>query len=101
MNKQQKILRIVSRIPRGKVMTYGQISKAGHIGSPRYVGQVLHRNADPVRIPCHRVVFRDGSLSTGYAFGGLKNQKEKLEKENVMFLGEKVDLSGSLHIPQE
>lgn len=44
------------------------------------------------KIPCHGVVFADGSLSKNYAFGGLKKQKEKLEKEGVIFKGNKVNL---------
>ena len=49
--------------------------------TPHIVGFALHRNKDPQNIPCHRVIFKDGSLSSGYAFGGKKAQKEKLEKE--------------------
>ena len=53
----------VQKIPRGKVTNYGCIAfLAGKPRAARGVGFVLHRNPDPVCIPCHRVVFKDGSL---------------------------------------
>ena len=50
------------------------------------MGFVLHRNTDPVNTPCHRVVFKDGSLCKGYVFGGPGIQREKLKAEGVRFL---------------
>lgn len=86
-----QIYQIVSRIPIGKVATYGQI--AGILGTrdSRRVGQALHANKDR-SVPCHRVVFADGSLAPGYAFGGAEEQKSKLLSEGVKFAGERVDL---------
>ncbi len=79
-----KIYQQVKKIPRGKTVTYGEI--AGKVGTtPRVVGFALHKNPDPKNIPCHRVIFKDGSLSLGYAFGGIGKQKDLLEKENVKF----------------
>ena len=61
----------VQKIPRGKVTNYGCIAfMAGKPRAARGVGFVLHRNPDPVRTPCHRVVFKDGSLCAGYVFAG-------------------------------
>lgn len=80
----QRVYDVVQRIPRGKVATYGQI--AALIGSPRssrFVGFALHSNPSPGVIPCHRVVFKDGSLAPGFAFGGPAGQRELLEKEGV------------------
>ncbi len=91
-NKTRLVYDLVSKIPKGKVITYGQISKYLKINSPRLIGQILHKNKDPKNIPCHRVVFADGSLSKNYAFGGLKKQREKLEKEGVGFNNDKVVL---------
>lgn len=77
-----KIYQQVKKIPRGKVVTYGEI--AGKVGTtPRVVGFALHKNPDPKNIPCHRVIFKDGSLSPGYAFGGESAQREKLRQEGV------------------
>lgn len=80
----ERIYDEVRKIPKGKVATYGEI--AGKAGTtPRIVGFALHGNPDPKNIPCHRVVFKDGSLSPGYVFGGIGKQKELLRKEGVLF----------------
>ena len=86
-----RVFEVVRRIPRGKVATYGQVGRL--IGAPRsarYVGYALRANPEPGAevnsIPCHRVVFRDGSVCTGYAFGGPEVQRRLLEAEGVTFL---------------
>ncbi len=74
----------VKSVPRGKVVTYGWVARA--VGSPRsarQVGWALHSNPEPGVIPCHRVVFADGSLTSGFAFGGREIQKALLESEGV------------------
>lgn len=87
---------LVSKIPRGKVVTYGSIAKALNLKTPRQVGWILHRNTDPNTVPCHRVVFSDGSLSGNYAFGGGEAQEKWLLSEGVTFKNNKVDLKVSL-----
>ena len=81
----------VSRIPKGKVVCYGQVALA--IGKPnaaRAVGNALHRNPFPGVVPCHRVVAADGSLSGAFAFGGPMRQEELLRGEGVPVKGGKV-----------
>lgn len=85
-----RVFRVVQRIPRGKVSTYGQVARL--IGAPRsarYVGYALRANpdpgTDPDSIPCHRVVFKDGSMAKGFAFGGPDVQQQMLEEEGVAF----------------
>lgn len=72
-------------VPRGNVTSYGELGKALGI-SPRHVGKLLHQNPDSSKTPCHRVVHSDGSLATGYAFGGLGAQRKLLEAEGVVFV---------------
>ncbi len=93
MKTFEKIYQIVAKIPKGKVMTYKQVADKLGLENPRIVGFALHKNNDPQRIPCHRVLHADGSLARGYAFGGIRKQKEKLEKEGIIFIGKyKIDL---------
>jgi len=92
MDKKDLVYRFIKTIPRGKVITYGKISDYLKINSPRLVGQIIHQNKDSANIPCHRVVFADGSLSKRYAFGGIKKQKSNLINEGIKFVGNKVDL---------
>lgn len=91
---------VVSTIPYGKVMTYGQVATAIHSRDSRRVGHALHANPDGSKTPCHRVVFADGRLAPGYAFGGPKEQLRKLQLEGVPFLSDgKVDLTRALFRP--
>lgn len=87
--------RVVRAIPRGSVATYGQVAAlAGHPRSARFVGFALHANPDPSTIPCHRVVFKDGSVCAGYVFGGPEVQRELLEHEGVALLPDgRVDMA--------
>ncbi|OGH21638.1 MAG: hypothetical protein A2629_01900 [Candidatus Levybacteria bacterium RIFCSPHIGHO2_01_FULL_41_15] len=93
--KLDKVFEIVSKIPKGKVMTYGQIAKILDT-NPRLVGFALHRNKDIEKVPCHRVVKSDGHLATGYAHGGIEKQRDKLEQEGILFAGNRIDLQKSL-----
>lgn len=90
-----RIYETVKRIPRGKVASYGQIAMlAGNPRGARGVGFALHHNPEPGVIPCHRVVFKDGSVCTGFAFGGPQVQRALLAAEGVPFLPDgRVDMA--------
>ena len=94
----QAVYEQVKRIPRGKVATYGLIARlAGYPRAARAVGFALHRNPQPGVIPCHRVVFRDGSCAPGFAFGGPDVQRSLLESEGITFTEDgRADLSRHL-----
>jgi methylated-DNA-protein-cysteine methyltransferase-like protein len=84
MGFYSEVYEIVSKIPKGKVLTYGIIAKM--IGRPRMsrqVGWALHSNSHPDIVPCHRVVNRNGGLASSFAFGGPEIQKMLLVKEGV------------------
>jgi endonuclease-3 related protein len=89
-DKKELVYHLVSLIPKGKVMTYGQIAKILQIRSSRLIGQILHQNQNPTTIPCHRVVFQNGRLSQNYAFGGIKSQYQKLKNEGIKFSSQKI-----------
>ena len=82
-----QVWKILSEIPYGKVITYGDIAKqiAVKKGTPKMsaqaVGGAVGRNPISIIIPCHRVVGADGSL-TGYS-GGVKVKTKLLELEGV------------------
>ena len=81
----QLVYHLVSLIPKGKVLTYGKIAEILSFKSKRLVGRILHQNKNPERVPCHRVIFADGTLSKSYAFSGLKSQYLRLKNEGVKF----------------
>lgn len=71
----EKVYSICSRIPKGKVMTYGQIAKILD-SSPRAVGQALKRNPYAPKVPCHRVIKSDGTLG---GYDGKMNSQRKIK----------------------
>ena len=89
----EAVYEAVSRVPKGKVTTYGMIARAiGHPRAARQVGNALHHNPTPVVIPCHRVVNREGRLAPAFAFGGIDVQARLLEEEGVPVVDGYVDL---------
>lgn len=84
MKTFDKVYDLVSKIPKGKITTYGAISRAVGI-DPRVVGYALHANKDSSNVPCHRVINSKGKISSGFAFGGPDIQRQMLEKEGVKF----------------
>ena len=97
MNFFDQVYEIVKKIPEGKVMTYGQVAKVLGTKDARKVGWALHGNTDP-KVPCHRVVNKDGKVATNYAFEGWEEQKRKLLAEGVIFKSEKnVDLEKCMY----
>lgn len=78
-------------------MTYKQVAFLLGIKNARIVGFAMHANKDTEKIPCHRVVGKNGVL-IGYARGGITIKKKILESEGVKFIKkDRVDLSSSLH----
>ncbi len=91
---KEQVYRYLRIIPRGKVVTYGQLAaRIGHPGAARAVGNILHRNPDGDKNPCYKVVKGDGRLSPRYAFGGLSAQRERLEREGITVTDGRVDLT--------
>lgn len=75
------VYRIVALIPRGRVMTYGDIAAyCGHPNAARQVGGLAHFG--PMQLPWHRVVNRFGDCASGY-YGGKDTHRQVLESEGV------------------
>ena len=93
-NTFERIYDEVMKIPSGRVASYGYIAK--RVGNPklaRVVGYALHVNPDPDKIPCHRVVSKEGCVSRAFAFGGANQQVKLLEAEGIIIKNGKVDMS--------
>lgn len=87
---RDRVYVIVSQIPRGRVMTYGQI--AALCGSPRaarIVGGIAHFG--PLELPWQRVVKKDGSLAEGYP-GGITGHQSALEADGINLVKGKVNI---------
>lgn len=82
-----RVYDVVALIPKGKVMTYGQIGLAlGGRYSGRTVGFAMRAAPEERMLPCHRVVNAKGEMAPGLIFGGAAAQCALLRREGVKFL---------------
>lgn len=89
---RERVYKLVRQIPRGRVMTYGQIAIIlGKGYTPRTVGFVMH-GADEKQTPWHRVINSQGRCSTGGVVLPADKQQRMLEAEGVKFTSGKCDL---------
>jgi uncharacterized protein YeaO (DUF488 family)/alkylated DNA nucleotide flippase Atl1 len=90
----RRIYAAVSRIPRGRVATYGQVAVvAGLPRRARLVGQALRALAADSDVPWHRVVNAKGRISArGDLLGHEDLQEQLLRREGVRFVGGAIPL---------
>ncbi|MDQ0169228.1 MGMT family protein [Paenibacillus tundrae] len=89
----QNVVSIISSIPEGKVMTYGQI--AAHAGSPRAARQVvriLHSMSRKERLPWHRVVNAKGEIAIQDEHSRLIQETELIDEGVEFKLDGTIDL---------
>jgi methylated-DNA-protein-cysteine methyltransferase-like protein len=82
----ERIYATVSRIPRGRVATYGQVAQLARIpGQARQVGYALSALSGDSSIPWHRVINARGEVSrrSNPSFEAI--QRQLLEREGVAF----------------
>lgn len=80
-NFRERVEAVVAQIPRGRVMTYGQLAAlCGNARAARIVGGIAHFG--PPNLPWQRVVNKTGGLAQGYP-GGRSGHKQVLEAEGV------------------
>jgi len=91
---EQKFLRVMAMIPRGRVTTYGRVAElAGHFGAARQVGWVLRRqDTASTTIPWHRVVNATGAISMTIS----RNGSDWIQRDLLLQEGIAVDQSGRL-----
>lgn len=78
---KDRVYEIVAQIPKGRVMTYGQVAAyAGAAWAAWEVGQIAHTG--PSNLPWQRVVNKQGGLASGYP-GGYQGHKNALEAEGL------------------
>ncbi len=82
---QQQVLQEVRQIPRGQLLTYGEVARrVNRPQAARAVGGTMARNAIPLIIPCHRVVGSNGQLTGFSAPQGLLLKRHLLEMEEAL-----------------
>ncbi|TAG10878.1 MAG: MGMT family protein [Verrucomicrobia bacterium] len=75
------VYQAVRCIPRGKVVSYKQVTASIGRGSPRAVGSALAKNPFAPEVPCHRAVRSDGALG---GFHGMTQGARMLEKHELL-----------------
>ncbi len=95
---KEKVYNYLLTVPKGKVTTYGKIAEyLGNKKLSRVVGNILHNNPDGNKYPCYKVVNSRGNLSEHYAFGGIEEQKRRLENDGITVVDNRVDLKKYLY----
>ena len=87
---KRRVYELVASIPKGRVMTYGQVAAlCGAAWAAWEVGQIAHHGPQYIHI------------ARGYTTGGLEAHKRDLEAEGVSVTDEyKVDIEELLWWPQ-
>jgi methylated-DNA-protein-cysteine methyltransferase-like protein len=98
---KNRVYDLVRRIPRGNVMTYGQIAAiCGAAWASWEVGQIAHTG--PADLPWQRVVNKQGGLASGWPGGGRAAHKALLEADGVAVSEDyKVDITNLLWHPDQ
>jgi methylated-DNA-protein-cysteine methyltransferase-like protein len=92
-NWVKAVWQVVNGIPRGHVLTYGEVARlAGMSRAARRVSMAMRRAPRGMKLPWHRVINAQGKISFPTDSSGYQRQKELLEQEGVVFLNGKIDL---------
>ena len=94
----ERVLNIIKSIPKGMVMTYGQIAAyEDHPRGARQVSRILHAMSTKHNLPWWRVINSKGSISLTGENGYI--QGELLSQEGIEVLNKKIDLTKHLYRP--
>jgi methylated-DNA-protein-cysteine methyltransferase related protein len=88
LSPYERIYLVIRQVPRGRVTTYGQVSKIVGDVSARQVGYALHAVPPGMAVPWQRVVNSQGKISLSGS-----DQRQLLEAEGVVFdANDRIDL---------
>jgi methylated-DNA-protein-cysteine methyltransferase-like protein len=96
---RQRVYELVAQIPKGRVMTYGQIAAlCGAAWAAWEVGQIAHTG--PSNLPWQRVVNKQGGLAAGWP-GGRSAHKAALEADGIEVVDDMVNIKQLLWDPNQ
>ena len=87
MKFKKEVYKLVRKIPKGKITTYGEIARALRTRAYRHIGKILKENRDK-KVPCHRVVLSNGKVG-GYN-RGINTKIKLLRKEGIRVVNKKI-----------
>ena len=88
MKFEARVWKLMKKIPKGRVTTYGLIARKLHTKAYRAVGNACRKNPYAPKVPCHRVVRFDGTVG---GFGG-RTSGSNVEKKIQMLRAESVEV---------
>lgn len=97
---KERVYALVAQIPKGRVMTYGQVAAlCGAAWAAWEVGQIAHFG--PKELPWQRVVNKQGGLARAYTWGGYEGHKRALEAEGIKVSADyRVDVNKLIWSPE-
>lgn len=98
MTTYERIYAVIKQIPVGSVATYGLIAQIEGTCTPRMVGYALFKAKPQMHLPWHRVINSRGRISLSDP-EDYQLQKVMLEKEGIVFFGDRVNLKKFLWHP--
>ena len=90
---EQAVYRVTRQIPRGKVVSYGEVARmAGYPGYARHVSKAFNQAPKDLELPWHRVINAQGKISFPVEHDNYQTQKQRLQDEGVTVIGNKISL---------
>lgn len=93
-SKDQKIWQVVLAVPKGKVVSYGQVAEMAGLGKQaRYIGRALAKLPEGHSVPWYRVIRSNGQIAFPESSDSYREQVGRLEAEGVEVLNGRVSMS--------
>ncbi len=90
----REVLRLIKSIPKGRVMSYGQIAKClGRPQSARQVVRILYSLGEKHELPWHRVLNSQGKIG--------ERDEEMMVLQRDLLLAEKVSFVGGFQVDKK
>lgn len=97
-DKRQRIWQSLGAVPRGRLVTYGQLAElAGLPGHARFVGTVLRQLPAGSTLPWHRVINASGRIAPDSP--RYPRQRALLEAEGIAFKADRINLEDYRWVP--
>ncbi|WP_104096958.1 MGMT family protein [Stutzerimonas kunmingensis] len=84
---------VMSQIPPGKVVSYGELAAMAGLGrAARWVGRLMSQLPDGTSLPWHRVIASGGRLSLPAGTVAGHEQRMRLRAEGLTIINDRVDM---------
>ena len=77
----ETIYDLLSQVPAGKITTYKHLANAAGTKAYRAIGQIMKKNPNAPKIPCHRCVSSNGTIG---GFNGQTSGQDIIRKKRLL-----------------